>query len=97
MVGCSRFHAQQADSSQALHYARLASRLQKPAQLIAAAPCTHSPEGTGWGAVNAHAGLLWYAEALGVVAATGTAECVKGHAESESPASEPSYSRRAKV
>ena len=56
------------------HYVALATRLGKPPPyLIAAAPCTHAPEGTGWGAVNAHAGLLWYADALGRVAASGVA------------------------
>eukprot|EP00936_MAST-01D_sp_MAST-1D-sp1_P000926 g926.t1 len=56
----------------ARHFVRLAAELDKgQPQLIAGAPCTHAPEGTGWGAVNAHAGLLWYADALGRLAALG--------------------------
>ena len=58
----------------AQHYVRLSGDLGKgPPHLVAAAPCTHAPEGTGWGAVNAHAGLLWYADALGRSAAAGVA------------------------
>ena len=55
------------------HYVNLSRTLGKPAYLIAAAPCTHAPEGTGWGAVNAHSGLLWYADALGRTARAGVA------------------------
>jgi hypothetical protein len=46
----------------AAHYVRLSAALKKgrPPHLIAGAPCTHAPEGIGYGAVNAHAGALWY-------------------------------------
>ena len=37
----------------------------------ARAPCTHAKEGTGYGAVDAHVGALWYADALGRVATSG--------------------------
>ena len=53
------------------HFVSLGKSIGKPAQLIAGAPCTHSPEGTGYGAVDAHVGLLWYADALGRVAKQG--------------------------
>ena len=47
-------------------------RLQKPPPwLIAVAPCTHAPEGSGWGAVDAVSGGLWYADALGRAASAG--------------------------
>jgi len=56
------------------HFANLSAHLGKEGpHLIGAAPCTHAPEGTGWGAVNAHAGSLWYADALGRAAANGAA------------------------
>ena len=54
------------------HYVSLAKQLGKGApHLTAGAPCTHAPEGTGWGAVNAWAGGLWYADALGRLAPLG--------------------------
>lgn len=52
-------------------YVALARRLGKACWLVAAAPCTHSPEGSGWGAVDAVAGGLWYADLLGRAAASG--------------------------
>lgn len=52
-------------------YVALARRLGKVCWLVAAAPCTHSPEGSGWGAVDAVAGGLWYADLLGRAAAGG--------------------------
>lgn len=56
------------------HYVRLSKELGKgPPHLTAGAPCTHAPEGTGWGAVNRFAGALWYADALGRVARNGVA------------------------
>ena len=56
----------------AAHYVSLARRLGKPPpHLTAGAPCTHAPEGTGWGAVDAWAGALWYADALGRLARGG--------------------------
>merc|ERR1711904_688579 len=58
----------------ASNFVKLSSQLGKGSpHLIAGAPCTHAPEGSGWGAVNAHAGLLWYADALGRAAAHGAA------------------------
>jgi hypothetical protein len=53
------------------HFVSLGKSIGKPVHLIAGAPCTHEPEGTGYGAVDAHAGLLWYADALGRVAKHG--------------------------
>lgn len=46
----------------AARYAALARRLGKPAPwAVAVAPCTHAPEGSGFGAADAVAGALWYA------------------------------------
>ena len=53
------------------HFVELGESLGKPVQLIAGAPCTHNKEGTGYGAVDAHVGALWYADALGRVAKQG--------------------------
>lgn len=54
------------------HYGRLSSQLGgKPAWLAAGAACTHAPEGTGWGAVNAFANVLWYSDALGRLGRSG--------------------------
>ena len=49
----------------------LARSLGKFVWVVAAAPCTHAPEGSGWGAVDAVAGGLWYADLLGRAAAGG--------------------------
>ena len=46
-------------------YADLGRSLGKFVWVVAAAPCTHAPEGSGWGAVDAVAGGLWYADLLG--------------------------------
>ncbi|CAH0379009.1 unnamed protein product [Pelagomonas calceolata] len=46
-------------------YVDLARSLGKFVWVVAAAPCTHAPEGSGWGAVDAVAGGLWYADLLG--------------------------------
>ena len=52
-------------------YVELARSLGKFVWVVAAAPCTHAPEGSGWGAVDAVAGGLWYADLLGRAAAGG--------------------------
>jgi len=52
-------------------YVDLARSLGKFVWVVAAAPCTHAPEGSGWGAVDAVAGGLWYADLLGRAAAGG--------------------------
>ena len=54
------------------HYVELSAKLGKAKpHLTAGAACTHAPEGTGWGAVNAQAGAIWYADALGRTARAG--------------------------
>ena len=52
-------------------YVDLGRSLGKFVWVVAAAPCTHAPEGSGWGAVDAVAGGLWYADLLGRAAAGG--------------------------
>ena len=52
-------------------YVDLGRSLGKFVWVVAAAPCTHAPEGSGWGAVDAVAGGLWYADLLCRAAAGG--------------------------
>ena len=72
MIGDGCIHAQRLNratlGTTARHFVRLAA--ERRGATTDCGRAMHTP-GTGWGAVNAHAGLLWYADALGRLAALG--------------------------